>query len=222
MLAPLTLAAAVVMATPAPAARPVYESLRAQIDSAGRLLAADEAAWAHARPLTWGPQSVRTEFRALWSDRGLFVRFDAKDTHPWHTLRQRDARLWEEEVVEIYLTRDPTARAYTELQVNPGNVVCDLHVDLPRRNFDTRWNVAGLESHVYVRDDRWVTIAFLPWHGLESPTPKAGERWRFNVFRIERPGGPQDPKRGALLLAWSPTGGPSFHVPEAFGELLFR
>jgi hypothetical protein len=24
------------------------------------------------------------------------------------------------------------------------------------------------------------------------------------------------------LLAWSPTGGPGFHVPEAFGELLFR
>jgi len=41
----------------------------------------------------------------------------------------------------------------------------------------------------------------------------------FNVFRIKRPGGPEAPEAGAVFAAWSPTGSPSFHVPEAFRPL---
>jgi hypothetical protein len=74
----------------------------------------------------------------------------------------------------------------------------------------------------------WTTTALLPWGGMSaagsrsSLHPRVGQRWRFNIFRIERPLGPADPAREALLLAWSPTGKPSFHVPEAFRELILR
>jgi uncharacterized sulfatase len=51
--------------------------------------------------------------------------------------------------------------------------------------------------------------------------PKPGDRWRFNVFRIERPGGPGAPEKDAQFLAWSPTGNRSFHVPLAFRDLVF-
>ena len=46
-------------------------------------------------------------------------------------------------------------------------------------------------------------------------------RWRFNVFRIERPGGPKAPEKDVVAVAWSPTGEPSFHVPRAFRDLVF-
>jgi len=218
-LAPLILAAALVADANS---EPVYESFRVPADSAPLLLEADDDVWSQARTIAWGPKEYETTFRALWNDSGFFVRFDATDPDPWHTLTQRDARLWEEEVVELFLARDRNAREYTELQISPANVVCDLHVNLAERIFDMRWNLVGLETRVHERQEGWTAVAFLPWTGLESVPPKPRDQWSFNVFRIERPGGKADPDRDALFLAWSPTGERSFHVPEAFGDLLFR
>ena len=56
-------------------------------------------------------------------------------------------------------------------------------------------------------------------HAAVPPLP--GDRWRFNLFRIERPGGPQAPEKDVVAVAWSPTGEPSFHVPRAFRDLVF-
>lgn len=206
-------------------------------------MATDDAAWSAAQVITWGPGEHQTTFRALWSDAGLFVRFDAVDPQPWYTLTRRDARLWEEEVVEIFIARDAADR-YVEIEINPANAVADVQVDMTQRRFDLSWDFAGLDTRASLRHDDagritgWSAVAWLPWDGFIADSqhpagappersaapsqPRAGERWRFNVFRIERPGGPADPQRDVLLLAWSPTGGPSFHVPEAFGEMILR
>jgi hypothetical protein len=97
------------------------------------------------------------------------------------------------------------------------------------------WDLAGLETRVHTAKDgtgrttAWTATAFLPWSGLRAlPSaqkvavpPKAGDRWRLNVFRVERPGGPQAPRKDAVSAAWSPPSGPSFHEPAAFRDLLF-
>jgi hypothetical protein len=161
------------------------------------------------------------------------VRFDVVDPDPWFTLSGHDERLWQEEVVEIFLS--PVPGAYAEVEINPANVVCDLWIEANPHRGHSSWNYAGLQTRVHQRrDDKgrvtgWTASAFLPWSGLvASPAgkrlklpPGPGDRWTFNVFRIERPGGKSDPDRGALLLAWSPTGQPTFHVPEAFRPLTF-
>ena len=46
-------------------------------------------------------------------ERGLHVRFDAQDPSPWFTKTARDDRLWEEEVVEIFL--DPARELFVRL-----------------------------------------------------------------------------------------------------------
>jgi hypothetical protein len=198
------------------------------------LLGAGEGAWAKAQRITWGPDTIATSFRALWTSTGLALRYDVTDPSPWHTLTQRDERLWNEEVVELFLDVGATGRSYAEIEWNPVNAVVDLWVDRPENRFDKDWNAAGLESRVHPRKDTagrptgWTVAAFLPWTALASKAPagaslppKPGDRWRFNVFRIERPGGPKDPEKDAQFLAWSPTGNPSFHVPLAFRELVF-
>ncbi len=118
--------------------------------SAERLLAADEAAWAAASPIEWGPSPYPTRFRALWSDAGLYLRFDATDPSPWHTMTRRDEHLWDEEVVEIFLDPDRSGRDYYELEINPANVVCDLRMisPWPDKKGDIDWNLAGLETRV--------------------------------------------------------------------------
>jgi Carbohydrate family 9 binding domain-like len=201
------------------------------------LLAADDARWAAAPAIAWGAAPFATRFRALWTPDVLYVRFDADDTSPWFTMSRRDAPIWEEEVVEIFL--DPAGQGvdYFELEISPANVVCDLRVRRPYPNLhsETSFDLDGLESAVQLQGEGpgqapgWIATAALPFAGLRSlPVPDAirippaaGDRWRFNVFRIKRPNGPMWPRDGAILAAWSPTGSPSFHVPAAFQAFTF-
>ena len=217
-------------------AAPAYSVAVAAADSAA-LLAADEAAWTGSSVVAWGPAPYETRFRALWSPAGLFLRFEADDPSPWHTMTRKDEHLWDEEVVEIFLDPGRAGRDYYELEINPANVVCDLRMisGWPDKKGDIDWNLAGLETRVRTekagtgRAPGWTATALLPWSGLRSlPSargvavpPKAGDRWRFNLFRIERPGGPKAPEKDAVEVAWSPTGQPSFHVPSAFRDLVF-
>jgi hypothetical protein len=200
----------------------------------GALLGAGEEAWARANRIAWGPEGAATSFRALWTAAGLAIRFDVTDAEPWHTLTERDAPLWNEEVVEIFLDVGATGRSYAELEINPVNSVVDLWVDRPENKFDKAWDIGDLESRVYPRRDPekgatgWTAVAHLPWPALAVKAPRGAavpprpkDRWRFNVFRIERPGGAKEPEKGALFLAWSSTGESSFHVPKAFREFVF-
>jgi hypothetical protein len=225
------------MAAAAASPGPGYEVVRAAVGPAA-LLAGDDAAWVGARAIEWGPARYVTRFRAVWSDEGLFLRFDVKDPSPWHTMTRRDEHLWDEEVVEIFLDPDRSGRDYYELEVNPANVVCDLRMisPWPDKKGDIDWNLAGLETRVHAPGGAgaetrgWTVTAFLPWRGLRAlPSagkvalpPKPGDAWRFNVFRIERPGGKASPEKDAVFAAWSPPSVESFHDAGAFRDLVFR
>jgi hypothetical protein len=202
------------------------------------LLGAPDDAWKGAQRIAWGPAGYETAFRALWDEAGLYLRFDATDPNPWWTMTKRDEWLWQEEVVEIFLDIDRSGRNYAELEISPGNVICDVRMVMPSPNkeMDYAWNLEGLESQVHFvtnpsgKKTGWTATAFLPWSGFRSlPSaqtvtlpPKAGDRWRFNVFRVDRPNGKQDPERGAIEAAWSPPPEASFHVPKAFRDFVFR
>ncbi len=197
------------------------------------LRAADEP-WAAAPPVTWGPEALATSFRALWDSDGLFVRYDVTDPAPWHTMTHRDDEIWNEEVVELFLDVGSTVREYAELEISPANVVVDLWVEPGRSRYDKSWDIAGLETSVVPRADAsgkaigWTGTAFVPWSALRAKAPAAtalpprpGDRWRFNVYRIERPNGPAEPAKDPVLLPWAPTGKATFHVPQAFREIEF-
>jgi hypothetical protein len=216
--------------------KPEYLTHHADAAAHDRLLAADEAAWTPAGPVTWGPPPYTTTFRALWTGRGLYARFDAADDRPWHTMTRRDDPLWEEEVVEIFIDPDRSGENYAELEISPANVVCDLRVvrGMPDFRNEIGWDFAGLATRVAPLSDRagatigWTALACMPWPGFArlyaTPRlvlPPEGERWRFNLFRIKRPGGPPRPRERAIKVAWSPTGQASFHVPSAFRDLVF-
>ena len=226
--------AAVALAVAA-AAAPEYRVAPFGTHTTG-LLDADATAWSGAQIISWGPAPYPTRFRALWGEAGLFLRFDASDPSPWHTMTQRDDHLWDEEVVEIFLDLDRSGRDYAEIEISPANVVCDVRMisPSPDKKMDLAWNLDGLETRV--RFDKtagkvtgWTATAFVPWAGLRSlPSashvalpPRPGDSWRFNVFRIERPGGPAAPTAGAVEAAWSKPPGASFHVPAVFRKFVF-
>jgi hypothetical protein len=196
-----------------------------------RLLTGDEE-WRPAGRLSFGPSSYRTHFRALWSGAGIYLRFDVVDPDPWHTMTKRDQHLWEEEVVEIFLDLDGSGTHYAEIELSPANVVSDVRMirASPDKEMDLAFDLEGLRSRVVLRKDSgWTGVLFVPWEAFRplpsarnvSLPPKAGDRFRFNLYRIERPGGRKRPAEGAIFASWSPTGEDSFHVPSSFQTLEF-
>jgi len=217
----------------AAAERPVYEVARAgtPIRVDGRL---DDAAWTAAQPITrfvdntsGAASSYATEARMLYDDTFLYFAFRCADENVWATLNKRDAHLWTEEVVEVFLQADPSQKSYIELEVNPLGAMIDIFLlDIRKPLHYESWNSEKLKWAVQVDgtvdgnpgDKGWTCEIALPLEDVvpaPHTPPKPGDRWRVNLYRVEK-------RPTAALLAWSPTGKPNFHMPEMFGEIVFR
>lgn len=174
---------------------------------------------------------VRSWGKMLWDDEALYVLMDARDDDVWATLTNRDANLWDEEVLELYLDPGNDGRDYLELQINPLNAIFDAHfVDPNNRDLETAraFNIPGIETAVYVngdvsnRDDRdrsWTAEVRIPLDsvpGLREATHEGGVMGG-NFYRYDRPADGE-----ARTVAWSPVGGGTFHNPSRFGVVRFE
>ena len=173
------------------------------------------------------PPRLATSVAAWFDDEYLSILFSAGDDHVHATLLQHDAPLYEEDVVEIFITPGELTRYY-ELEVSPRGTVFDASVDSPdgdraTMHVDRAWTCEGLiaavrivtESHGTMTVD---TLIRIPFAALDRQTPREGETWRANFFRVDR-----HPRHGDEFSAWQPTmkTPADFHVPAAFGTLRF-
>ncbi|MFQ5738794.1 MAG: carbohydrate-binding family 9-like protein [Acidobacteriota bacterium] len=215
----------------AAAETPVYSVFRvpSPIRVDGRL---DEAAWSAVSPVgpfvnnrDGSPTDLKTEARIVYDDRFLYFAFRSWDENIWSTFRARDAHLWEEEVVEVFIQADPVHPSYIELEVNPLGALLDIFLLDIRKplpygswNPDVRWAVQVVGSVDGKEGDReWsCEIAFPLRDVVTAPhlPPGPGDRWRVNLYRVEKLPDPAG-------LAWSPTGRADFHIPSRFGEIVF-
>ena len=207
----------------------VYRTLE-PINIDGKL---DEAFWQKAPEV--GPfvnnadgskSPLRTEARLGYDDEYLYFSFKSYDDNIWSTHTVRDAHLWREEVVEVFLQADPGQSSYIELEVNPLGTMLDIFLlDIRKPLRYESWNSHGMEWAVEVHgsvdgepgDDYWTCEIALPLADVvPAPNipPKPGDRWLLNLYRVEN-----RPQRAGL--AWSPTGKMDFHVPDMFGEIEF-
>lgn len=125
--------------------------------------------------------------------------------------------LWERDVVEVFLQapQDVGTRRYREIEVSPNGFVMDLEVDGQGR----KRLIDACQARV-TRDERqrlWTAELSIPVPALAAKRREALEGWRINLFRIE------GNKETRQFSSWSPTNTPvaNFHVPEAFGYLVF-
>jgi hypothetical protein len=159
----------------------------------------------------------------VWRDRvNLYLLFAGDDDHVVATYTGRDEPLWQEDVVEAFLA--PVERShYFELEVSPRGTLFDARIVSPEGSrktmqVDRSWDCEGLFAAVRIeKEHRLEVLIGIPFAGLGRPEPRPGERWLGNFYRIDRhPGGDE-------FTAWKPTmrTPPDFHVPAAFGELVF-
>lgn len=178
--------------------------------------------------LDGAPTSLRTVARLLYDDRNLYVSFDCEDRDVWGTMLKRDDPIYNEEVVEIFLDANADGRTYNEIEVSPNNTVFDAYFPERRRGMDLSWD-SGLKSAVKIRgtlndpsdlDEGWSVEMQIPIARLaEVPhvPPRRGDRWRFNLYRLEH----VDRKR-VEGQAFSPLFIGDFHHLPRFGWLVFQ
>jgi hypothetical protein len=173
------------------------------------------------------PPRLATSVAAWFDDTYLNVLFSAGDDHVEATHFAHDAPLYEEDVVEVFLAPEDITR-YFELEVSPRGTTFDASIESPdgeraTMRVDRAWTCEGWIAMVRrVTESNGTstmdTLFRIPFAALERSTPREGETWRANFFRIDR-----HDTYGDEFSAWQPTMKmpADFHVPAAFGVLRF-
>lgn len=172
--------------------------------------------------------TYRTTARLLYDEEALYVAFDGEDRDVWGDLRNRDEPIYNEEVFEIFLDADGDGRTYNELQVSPRNVVFDAYFPARRQGMDTSWD-SKVATAVQVRgtledpndvDQGWsaeMRIPFATLAAVPNVPPKAGDAWRFNLYRLEH----LTRRKNIEGQSFSPLFVGDFHALPRFGVLRF-
>lgn len=165
---------------------------------------------------------LRTTVAAWFDEERLTFVFAGEDRGVVATHLVHDAPLYEEDVVEVFLSPGDR-REYFEIEVNPLGTTFDARVSSPdgvraTMTVDRSWECEGLFAAVRRTPDRLEVVVRIPFAALGTSAPPPGSRWRGNLYRIDR-----DSARGHEFLAWRPTmkTPPDFHVAGAFGTLEF-
>lgn len=206
----------------------------------GRL---DEPAWATARrvggfvqPGTGQPEpgsKVNGDARVAWSDAGLMVAFEVRDSaaeSPFGATQQ-DAHVWERASgVELMLQPGDFAdnREYFEVQVAVNGARWTTRFDDYNRPVGRdgagvmRFGHEDWEPALACGTARtaagYVVEMLVPWAAVTTSrvtaAPRAGDVWRMNLYTFRN--GQSD------ALAWSPLlGQGNFHRAARFGRVVF-
>lgn len=172
---------------------------------------------------------LRTTARLTWDDEHLYVGFDSEDPDVWGTLMKRDDPIYNEECVEVFIDANGDGRTYNELQVSPNNVVFDAYFVSYRSDLEVakQWDsqvqtavkVRGTVNNPNDTDEGWTAEMKIPIARLAdvpNVPPKPGDRWRFNVYRLEHL-----QRRSVEGSSFSPLFRGDFHALPRFGWLQF-
>jgi len=191
------------------------------------------------------PSKQATTFRMLYDDEKLYVAFHVVDDHVFSAAEKHDDPVFNGDCVELFLCTGADPHYYYEIDISPAEVVWDALIVNTRgweatTSKDTlnktplkEYDCAGLEIKVVINGGKlnraadgtekaksWdvelaIPLAQLP--GGKNGSVQAGDVWRGNVYRIDRP-----PQGKVELQGYSPTITPHFTRVGRFAYLKFK
>lgn len=169
------------------------------------------------------PKSRHAAARLLWSDKALYVRFDARQEEPLVVsghpdLSKKTIGLWDRDVSEIFVAPDEsTPNKYFEFEVAPTGEWVDLRIEVLPEKRTTDWEYSsGMTATARIGNNSVVSAIRIEWQAF-GRSPRVGDKWRGNLFRCVG----TDPNRGYLAWQSTRTREPAFHVPDKFGWFEF-
>jgi len=177
----------------------------------------DDAAWLRAQAPTGFvrcmvdepfPVETQTSFRMVHDAANLYVLVECTEPEMAQVVMSkvgRDASVWKEDDVEVFVSSDAEARGYCQFCVSPRGTLFDAKGKRSEWNGAVEWAAAR-------RAQGWCVEMRIPFQDIDLATP-AGAVLRANVFRMRRAGGSGEPS------GWSPVRR-AFNDPSRFGYVL--
>jgi len=178
-----------------------------------------------------GSAKYATSFKAAYSPVGMYFLFDCEDRKLTCTGLPDNDDLYKEDVVEIFLWPDERHPLYFEYEISPlgaqlpilvSNCGDAFHGWLPWHHEGPRRCHAATSIRCGERSpgaavSGWTAEFFIPFALLKGvcPTPKAGDRWRANFYRIDYDELP------CSQWAWDARTKSNFHDYQNFGSMVF-
>lgn len=168
---------------------------------------------------------LSTRVASLWTETYIYfafwARYDSLHFYGGEDPVKERWRLWERDVVEVFLNPQPErVQHYFEFEVAPNNQWVDLEIDKSKDSpTNESWD-SGFEhaTRVDSKSHLWTTEMRIPLSAVNVTAIHAGDKWRANFFRAAGQGSDEHRQ----FLAWSTIpAGRTFHVPARFGILEF-
>lgn len=186
-----------------------------------------QAAVVHPIAFEWNganaPRELVTTARVLWTPQEIIFGYECEftelDVDEIFDVTQERHALWDRDVCEAFVRSplEPDTRIYKEFEVAPTAQWVDLQINRIEINHDWQWK-SGMKTvaEIDTQNHIWRAAMAIPFAAF-GLTPKVGEQWAGNLFRVSRLHG----ERKFLAFAPTFTEKPSFHVPEKFVPLEF-
>lgn len=153
-----------------------------------------------------------------WNPEYLYLAFACCENHPRELktqARNHDDVVWTDDGIEVFLSPGGVKDRYYQVAVNTAGVVFDAFKRLTPEptGLSEAWNCEGLVCACAVETNQWTLEMRIPFSGLETAAPSAGDVWHANVVRNKR----TDPSENT---AFSLTLGNN-HNAQFFGVIKF-
>ena len=181
------------------------------------------------------PVDLKTKVKMLYSETGMYFLFQSDDRKLTATIQKDFGSLFTEDVVELFLWPDSMMPLYFEYEISPLNYELALLVPNINGKFQG-WRPLNYEGKIKTQHqtailggqkksnatiEGWTAEVYIPY-GLLNPivqeSPKSGEKWKANFYRI-------DYDQGYTSWSWqktTPKVRGSFHQYKKFGTLIFE
>lgn len=192
----------------------------------------EKTKWNALTKLDTGGQDYESKFKILYSDKGLYILFNAQDNKISTTYDNDFDKLWNGDVFEIFFHPNSQFRKYFEYQVNPLNKELVLIIDRSKENHNAglqnyegnrrikkKVEVLGGKAEMASLINSWTAELFFPFELLEdlpNSPPVSGTIWNANFARIDYD---TDNK---IRWSWTPTIDYTFHELEKFRKIRFE
>jgi uncharacterized repeat protein (TIGR03806 family) len=203
---------------------------------------ADEPAWREAQAIDdfrfpWHPKDEKgtfskTKARLLWDREYLYVFADLDDADLQSHVTEHDGKIWNDDVLELFLKPADDKPGYYEFQVNPTGAKLDMFI--PKRaagayerergegvfHFDAQVALRGTLNKSDDADRGCSVEARIAWRDLmrTGGRPEPGETWRFALCRHDYAAG-REPELSTCAPLSSEK--PDFHRHEDYAKLRF-